>query len=143
MRRARVLAPLPRFYGVAGVCDVSGACCVQMRGAGGEEGGLIVASTQSLASRWSFRTQLRLAIYTYQHFCLHVRRPGGGFNLVFVVMASQKPIRTRNNELPVFSPHSTQIGAQRRGQPTYHDANHQQASHAPVSYTHLTLPTTD
>ena len=39
MRRARVLAPLPRFYGVARVCDVSGACCVQMRGAGGEEGG--------------------------------------------------------------------------------------------------------
>ena len=55
MRRARVLAPLPRFYGVARVCDVSGACCVQLRGAGGEEGGLIVASTQSLASRWSFR----------------------------------------------------------------------------------------
>ena len=55
MRRARVLAPLPRFYGVARVCDVSGACCLQLRGAGGEEGGLIVASTQSLASRWSFR----------------------------------------------------------------------------------------
>ena len=55
MRRARGLAPLPRFYDAARVCDVSGACCVQLRGAGGEEGGLIVASTQSLASRWSFR----------------------------------------------------------------------------------------
>ena len=40
-RRARGLAPPPRCYGAARVCDVSGACCVQMRGAGGEEGGLI------------------------------------------------------------------------------------------------------
>ena len=98
MRRARVLAPLPRFYGVARVCDVSGACCLQMRGAGCEEGGLIVASTQSLASRWSFRTQLRLAIYTYQHFCLHVRRHAGGFKLVFVVTEMVMPAKIQSDK---------------------------------------------
>ena len=43
LRRARVLAPLPRCYGAARVCDVSGACCLQLRGAGGRGRRLIVA----------------------------------------------------------------------------------------------------